>query len=373
MYRFFLLICFLNFLPLFSYNILANDGSFHGAGATVFAVKDKRVLMEKEEIIIRYNRAILPKTSEHRLKKWVADCTFTFLNTTNEAIVIQMGFPDHRSHGDGPQPEWTITDFTTTVNDKPVEVTFKKAETSKEFVELKKALKLFYQGVHTWLVHFQPHERIIVKNSYLFGESTSNGPFINVIKEKDPFVKIFKSDLFWNGIKPEKDDWDFSNAAYELTTYIVTTGLTWAGPIGEADIAFEIPPYTLPHLLIPSPGNYTIQDNFVRWKFKRWLPKQEIALYILRPYPPDNAPEKWPPLFDNLQQANAWLRVAKTHNIDPKQISLLKHAYMAKYGHVFEDKKLKEFFENQPWYEPQSEVKKISPKDKRIISLLEQM
>jgi hypothetical protein len=359
------------FLIIYLNPLYANDGSFEGTGATVFAIKDNRILMEKEEITIKFNRDFYTNPSKYRTKRWLADCTFTFINTKSEPVRVQMGFPDHYSHGDGPLPEWTISDFTTTIKNRFAEVTHKKVDTSKELLDIKKSLRLFYQGAYTWMVEFQPNERITVKNTYAFGGGSFNGPFIDLIKDKDSFVRIFREQLFWNGIRPGKQDWDYMNAGYEYASYIVTTGLTWAGPIGEADIKIELPPYTLPHLLIPSPRSYRIDNGFIHWTFKNWRPKQEIALYILRPYPPDVAPEKYPPLFDNLQQARAWLRIARKHNFDSYHINLLKNAYLAKYGHRFDDKRLQDFFDHQDWYEQSNKQKKIPLKDRRIMLLLE--
>ena len=54
---------------------LANDGAFHGHGATVFAYKEHRVQMVSEHIRIRY-----APDERHSRREWAAECTFTFKN-----------------------------------------------------------------------------------------------------------------------------------------------------------------------------------------------------------------------------------------------------------------------------------------------------
>lgn len=97
----------------------ANDASFYGDGATVFAVKEARVRMAAETIVIV--RTGLAKPDE----RWSADCRFTFFNESHETANVQMGFPDWRTWGDGADAPWSIRSFTAAVDGKPVDATRK--------------------------------------------------------------------------------------------------------------------------------------------------------------------------------------------------------------------------------------------------------
>ena len=78
-------------------DVNANDASFGGSGATVYALKENRVRMEKEVVVIRYNHEAAGSPTE-RFIKWLADCTFTFINITDQPVDVQMGFPDWVYH-----------------------------------------------------------------------------------------------------------------------------------------------------------------------------------------------------------------------------------------------------------------------------------
>jgi len=363
----------------------ANDAAFGGSGATVYAVKENRVRMEKEVVLIRYNHQAAGPRGDW-LKKWLADCTFTFINLTDKPVDVQMGFPDTQVLGEefglpgGKPPVWASSDFKVWVNGDPAPSAHKDVEplSGLEIAMPKdRRAPLHYPGAYIWQVHFEPKERITVSNSYAFGGGTTVQAINELMRDKTSNPLPTKP-VFWEKSRPKRCEWDFGNSAYSWVDYIVTTGLTWAGPIGEADIAIEIPPYMFPHLLLPAPGGFTMQGGFVRWHFKQWRPKSEVALFILIPVPQSDCEELYdtrPPLFDTLQQAETWVGTARAHRFDRYTVSLIRNAYLAKYGHRFNDEKLQDFFEHQHWYKakPGMDLKAIPAKDQHIITLLEQL
>ena len=114
----------------------------------------------------------------------------------------------------------------------------------------------------------------------------------------------------------------------------------------------------------------------MRWRFQQWRPRNEVALFTLLPAPQSDCEELYdtkPPLFDTLQQAQTWTRIAKVHQFDT--VSLIRNAYLAKYGYRFSDEKLQDFFDHQHWYKarPGMDPKTIPKKDQHIMTLLEQL
>jgi hypothetical protein len=361
-------------------DVRANDTSFLGSGATVFANKENRVRMEKEVVVIRYNHQAVGSPTE-KSNKWMADCTFTLVNITDKPVDVQIGFPDTKAFDeesglDGAKSRWSIRDFKVMINGIDVPTVHKDVVSAHEVVMPKATHKLNYQGAYTWQAHFEPRELMVIKNTYSFGGGSSVAAFRDLMRRKIP-EPVPRNATFWGKNRPKRCEWDFGNSAYSFVDYIVTTGLTWAGPIGEADIAIEIPPYTLPHLLLPVPDGFTLRDGFVRWRFKQWQPTDEIALFTLNPLPPHDCEELYdakPPLFDTLQQVQAWIKIARAHQVDRQTVSLIRNAYSAKYGYHFNDEKLTIFFNHQHWYKakPGGDLKAIPRKDKHIMTLLEQ-
>jgi hypothetical protein len=361
-------------------DVRANDTSFLGSGATVYSNKERRVRMEKEVVVIRYNHQAVGSPAE-KSSRWMADCAFTLVNITDKPVDVQIGFPDtqtfdEESGFDGAKPRWTIRDFKVVINGIDVPTVHKDVVSAQEVGMPKATRKLNYQGAYTWQAHFEPEERITIKNTYSFGGGSSAMAIKELMRGK-ALGPVPRDSAFWGGNRPKRCEWDFGNSAYSWVDYIVTTGLTWAGPIGEADIAIEVPPYTLPHLLLPVPKGFIIRDGFVRWHFNQWQPTNEIALVTLIPLPPSDCEELYdakPPLFDTLQQVQAWIKIARAHQVDRHAVSLIRNAYLAKHGYRFTDERLRIFFEHQHWYKakPGTDLNAVPKKDRQIMTLLEQ-
>ena len=95
----------------------ANDASYYGEGATVFAYKENRIRMVSEQIRIER----LPDEA-HPDQDWRAECTFVFENLDDREVTLQMGFPDQ---GTFSSDQWTIAAFTTSLGGMDVPVTHK--------------------------------------------------------------------------------------------------------------------------------------------------------------------------------------------------------------------------------------------------------
>lgn len=317
---------------------LANDAAFYGEGATVFAIKEERIVMERESITIRFDA----DTRDIR-RRWVAECEFVFRNRSKQAVEVQMGFPDWHAHGEAPSLDaggkpgadaWAIRDFAVQVAGTPLPVAHKAVDNRggrDARPALPRRVKLDYDAAYTWTLRFEPGETIVVKNSYRFGGFSSNGPFDGCVWGKRP--ALLRS-VWWRNAPVQKGGWDFENCVCQSVTYIVSTGRTWGGPIGQADIAIQIPPGMWPHLTVPLPAAASVSDGWVRWRFRRWTPRDELGVVFVRPIFPedDDAPARWLPLFDTPAQAGAWVRFARQNGFAGELAGLLRKAYELRHG-----------------------------------------
>ena len=274
---------------------LCNDAAYHGVGSAVFAYKEQRVRMVSEHIRIR--RSPDPKFPK---ASWVADCRFEFENLNDAPVKIEMGFPDA---GGFPSGEWTIKAFTTTINKRGVAVRHKIVdpnhghERSPVLRQLggekpapapfpadydpdgwraaaksaMKAMNIRFAAAYTWQVSFKPKERIVVENRYRFGGANANGP-ITMCTDGLPMPKVGG---FWYTLGKI---YDFGSSSCSIVTYVVTTGGTWHGPIGEALIEIEVPAYRPPNHVIPVPPATEVTARWVRWHFKDFTPTQELRV-----------------------------------------------------------------------------------------------
>ena len=234
----------------------ANDASYYGRGATVFAYKEHRVRMVSEHIKIR-------QLSGEKLgqKDWFADCTFVFENLQDSPLTIQMGFPDSKAH---PHDHYTIVGFKAWVDGAAVPATHKTVHPKKPrrrwaprvkgqrrrtllpppkpvkvdpelatwramAKESMKVMDLGFSAAYTWTVDFKAKGRVVVKNTYRFGGGSSNGPINQCI----------------DNVKPDRDkpDWyayeiwgewgfGFGSGPCVALPYVVTTG---GHHIGQSD------------------------------------------------------------------------------------------------------------------------------------------
>ncbi len=291
-----LLFCSLSFLTYLAVTVPsagANDASYWGEGATVFAYKEHRIRMASEHIRIRYE-------PDERFPNagWVADCTFEFENLEDSPLTIQMGFPDR---GAFPMGLWTIRAFEVEVNGESVSATHKtvrdprkrrspragrrrpaKAEPVPQpepalerwramAKETMKNMNIRFGAAYTWPVNFAAKGQVIVKNRYRFGGGSTNGP-ISVCLEGQT---IPATGGFW--YDPESRH-GFGSGPCSEVAYIVTSGRTWHGPIGKAIIEIELPPTAAPNHVIPMPAATSISARAVKWHFTDFVPKTEVKV-----------------------------------------------------------------------------------------------
>lgn len=281
---------------------LANDASYYGDGATVYAAKESRVRMARERVFVRPSA---PREGEPRfLARWEADCTFDLRNLTAEPVTVQVGFPDWRAFGDHPDRGWAIRDFRVEVDGKPVEAVHKE-------VSPPKTGDFRHEGAWTWSVSIPASGTATVRNTYRFGGFSSNGPYSACAGEK-PHAAARRA--FWRHAPRVEGAHDFEDGLCGVVSYVVTTAKTWSGTVGDAEISIELPAETEPHLFVPVPEATEVRDRTVTWRFRDWTPKRELSVILVHPIPPDDPEAR--PAFASVAQARAWTTFAKANGFD---------------------------------------------------------
>ena len=357
----------------------ANDTAYWGDGATVFAVKDNRIIMESEKSTITHN------PEQGYKKKWAADCLFSFLNKTEKEIEIQMGFPDWNLQESllEDQPVWAIFDFSITVDGKNVSAVHKLVDNSDQpSSKHPQKIKMKYDAAYTWKVTFPPRGRVVVRNRYRFGGLTTVAGLNTCTRG---MKKGAIESLFWKQAKSEQWDTFFNNANCNQVMYIVTTGRSWSGNIGSADVSIQMPPDTFPHTFIPSIPTTSVSDGWIRWHFNNWIPREEISVtFYSLPISqldfqsrnpsivPTRGEEKYGlPLFDSAKQARAWVGFARRNNIGIDQVAQLIKLCESCYSRDLRFQE-KEFLEKVGWYLYCDNLKdsRMSKTENQVLSIL---
>jgi hypothetical protein len=213
-------------LILFAFRTVscADDGVIGRTPEGVYSMTDSEVEMESEEISID-------------LEQSTAECVFVFHNT-GKARTVLMGFPGKLDKSRGseltPEANLSLHDFKTYVKGKSLPVRKEK--------EVKGSLDLpFYEEWFTFEVPFKAGERITVRNTYSFTPS-----------------HVSTGDVF--------------------TGYVLQTGSTWKGTIGNARVIFKLGSIKPWEIVALGPGGYRFEGNGILWEGRDIEPSYDLSL-----------------------------------------------------------------------------------------------
>jgi hypothetical protein len=294
----------------------ANDGEFHGSGATVYPVASAAIAMDEEDLEIRQ---VGPAVGTY-VQGWAVKVTYRFRNTADAPVRIRMGFPERCVAGpeDIDADPWvcrepSIRNFTVVVDGKPVKATVKAARKGSDG-EAGPLPGVVFQRVHTFPVEFGPGQTRTVVHTYDLRPSII--------------------------------------AAYtSVMEYILQTGRLWQGPIRRLDIRMAVwdrfESMTVQGEGVPAPtkgqdGEWTVWS----WRLTDVEPTFDLELHFERP--------------DALDRAEA-LSAACGHEdaalaaMDAPALRLLRNTVYAAYGYGFRSDDLKAHFAAQPWYRPRAD------------------
>jgi hypothetical protein len=209
----------------------ANDSTFGGAGSDLIPLKETRVRMAAEDIVL-----------EQRGGRWHITARYTFENPTDAAVTLRLGFPEERCHPDADCAEdgGVFRGMVTSVRGEVV-----PQQTGTVSPESDWAPSL--GRVFLYTVVFQPRERVEVVHRYNHAMSSSvDGRFV---------------------------------------TYITRTGALWSGPIGSARFTIRAleRPWVLLHSRSFKLSSYTEQRKDARtavtelvFEMKDWTPTEDL-------------------------------------------------------------------------------------------------
>ena len=200
----------------FSSLAYANDFSFGGDAADLKPIKETRLKMASEAIVIKEKARRKKAWTE---TYWAITATYTFANPTEEAIEATFGFPEKRCDETGDcaalgKERYTFRDMKTSVDGKSVAMRVEEISPESEWsTELGR--------VHMFDVAVPAGGSIEVVHRYEMGQSGSS-------LGDDHLHYITKTGALWNGpigkatftITLRERPWGFSfPAEYELKEY----------------------------------------------------------------------------------------------------------------------------------------------------------
>jgi len=274
----------------------ANDSSFGGRGAELIPLKETRIKMVSEDIVI-----------EERGGRWVIQATYQFENPTAEVVKLQMGFPEEECHPDADcadSDHGRFHDMKTTA--RGAEVPHRVGEVAPETEWAPSLGRVFLYDLT-----FQPHERVTVVHQYNTGQSTS-------VDGRE-------------------------------VSYITRTGGLWNGPIGSA--RFTIRTLQRPWAM-RWPATFKLESYVERptgpgkgvteivFAMKSWTPKEDLDLLLANPWFSPRCPGH--PFLGN-GMSDAELRQT-LREADDSELSGCHNLPYAHHGYTFKDKDLQERF-----------------------------
>lgn len=324
----------------------ANDATWGGDGADLVPIKEKRIRMAAEDILLEQT---FTSGQGHR---WQVVARYTFENPTDEAITVKMGFPerfcDEEQECSGPHKRFTFWDMKTTVDGKPVKVEVGKVSKKEETWAPQLG------RVHLFEVAFAPKSTVEVEHRYYHGASGS-----------------FMGD--------------------QNLTYITKTGSLWNGPIGKARFTVRVPErpwgFTFPQeyglksyttqQVEPAEGaaaqkkgkKYVTELIFEQ---ENWTPTQDLELFLDSAWSYGNSwdvqtfcPQAHPALLEDnaLEEPTLAKAEAAFGKLTDEQLRICRNLPYARHGYTFKDAALSKHF-----YSPVAKVtnylgSKDEPKD----------
>lgn len=297
------------FLILGMNNLQANDASFMGKGADVSPVKETKIQMVAEDIMIVEGD-----------KGWEVKAKYWFSNPTEETVDLQVGFPEYKCDGDCAEGSWTFHNLKTLVQGKEIKHRIGEVQANPYYDQAGR--------VYLFDVQIKSKEVIAVEHNYFYEISSS----------------VEGRDLF----------------------YITRTGALWNGPIGNArfTVIFNNRPYRMVF-----PPEYLLQEftekfdsklkqprTKVVFEMKNWTPTRDFDLAfdstVANPYLQNDCPHPSRLIdYDYVAQKNVPLSDKEAIAFltsEVKDPDVCRNLIYAIHGYPFKNKKWSQKFYAKP-------------------------
>lgn len=294
----------------------ANDGNVISWNGNVKPGKSTKISMAKEVIYVDLSG-----------DNCIVQCKFWFYNHGEQDTVL-VGFPAEEFYNDAPGSN-PIEDFKSRVNGKAIDVKPLYEQLNIDTVNNDEDGATFYDttSYRKWYVKevvFKAHDTTFIEDAYYTGWQASSGSY-------------------------------FTDKTFE---YIIGTGSTWFGPIGDGTIVFDYSNFASAALL----NRYSIDDKFDLdgytgiqysiYRFKNRAPNPKDVLSISF-FDVDNM---WLDDMDKQSVGDentfSYKNFVEQFELTPARIILLKNEILAKFGYVFKDTTIRKYYSAMKWYKP---------------------
>ncbi len=328
-------------LLLLSLNSAANDTAFGGNGALPIPIANESIGMISELINIS------GKELQNKDGRWLYHCQFTFKNFTPNKQTLQMGFPFPLNmedqaiaipKGSTSQPgDPLVYDFKVTTSTGPISAVRSKISSNKD-------KDLVYEEAYIWPMSFEPNQTIKIEHTYSSGATHDVQGFTWV-------SYVLKTGRLWRG------------GQIGRTRLVVSpnTPTRLCSEISQQYKDIESP--ILPGMKIIQEGKYRRYS----WDLEHFEPKRDLSLC--------------------LQTGRDYIRFqlvypligASTYNIpslktiSQSELKKMRNSIFAQYGRIFKSPELQQYFNQQWWYEPDSNYSDslLSKEDKEALKILQ--
>ncbi len=321
-------------MPLF-----ANDATYYSSGNQLVPLQETDIAVKKEVLTITLTDDNLAKV----------DVLYTFYNNGEDKTVL-MGFEsepsswesaDYQSSGIDPH----IKNFMVEVNGERLNVNNNVVH-GKDF-KMAEEIKVDYTYVYSFLPTFKKGENIV---HHTYSYDTSYGAYMafNLIykltpavrwanKQIDDFTLILevpntaKHFLIYNDL--------FAESSFEINSGVGKIRKNTIRNFENATVNVE---------------EVTIRNGSVKWHKENFVPSDELHIRSAENIK-DLSSYKLGDTYDRGESYYSIIypfiyNISKTFSSQGKRI--LRNLPYAHRGHIFKDKKLKEFFESKWWYIP---------------------
>ena len=233
-------------LLLFATTARANDSSFGGNGADLVPLKETRIRMLSEDILLELVPDPLLREGAKTLA-WRITARYQFHNPTRNAVALQMGFPESRcSEGEGCNGRGgEFRGLVTTVEGKQISQRVGKVAPKDEWGNM-------LSRVFLYDVAFRPDQKVDVEHRYVYDRSL--------------------------------------HVTGEYLSYLTRTGKLWNGPIGRASFVVRMP---LRPWFVVAPKTYRLASyretrvpgdatpmTELRFEMVDFTPEEDLNLYF---------------------------------------------------------------------------------------------
>ncbi len=324
-------------------NVAFGDNGFMGSiGGNVYLSKSSTIQMVREYILLTLNK-----------NDYTAKCVFTFFNNGNDTVVT-VGFPNYH---------YNVTEET-----MPIKV-FKAKQDGKE-LNVKTNKEVGYYSLDT---NANRVINIVSEDDIRFKKNDTNFAWFcnswytwqSRFKKKDTTIIIDEYTGNWGG----------NNTGAKEVEYILGTGGSWKGPIGEGRIVFDhsqIATSAFAYYRIEGkPIDYMDYDDSTVFSFANLLPSgNEAITFSLFCYWSD--PFRDGGLGSLLHEyKHPFYEGCLKINRNATSQDMINEIY-ARHGYIFKTDSIQKSFEKHGWYkpDPQFSISKLNKYELEAIQII---